>query len=50
MVSLPSSVATFSTDFSVQNLTFWNLFQISETEITFEKINISHILNLNLIK
>jgi hypothetical protein len=30
----PSSVITFSTDFSFQNLIFWNLFQISATGIT----------------
>jgi hypothetical protein len=29
-----SSVTTFSTDFSFQNLGFWNLFQFSVVEIT----------------
>jgi hypothetical protein len=40
-------VQVFSTDFSLQNLVFWNLFEFSAAEITF-KINISHILNPNL--
>ncbi len=44
-----SSVTTFSTDFSFQNLVFWNLFEISATENHF-KINISHILNPNITK
>jgi hypothetical protein len=30
----PSSVTTFSTDFSFQNLAFWNLFEFSAAEIT----------------
>jgi rRNA maturation endonuclease Nob1 len=30
----PSSVTTFSTDFSFQNLVFWNLFEFSVAEIT----------------
>jgi len=30
----PSSVTTFSTDFSFQNLVFWNLFDFSAAEIT----------------
>jgi hypothetical protein len=34
-----------STDFSFQNLVFWNLFEFSSAEI-----NISHILNPNLTK
>jgi hypothetical protein len=29
----PSSVTTFSTDFSFQNLVFWNLFEFSVTKI-----------------
>jgi hypothetical protein len=29
----PSSVTTFSTDFSLQNLVFWSLFDFSEAEI-----------------
>jgi hypothetical protein len=29
-----SSVTTFSTDFSFQNLVFWNLFDFSAAEIT----------------
>jgi hypothetical protein len=33
--SKPSSVTTFSTDFSFQNLVFWNLFEFSAAaEIT----------------
>jgi hypothetical protein len=30
----PSSVITSSTDFSFQNLVFWNLFEFSVAEIT----------------
>ncbi len=30
----PSGVTTFSTDFSFQNLVFWNLFEFSVAEIT----------------
>jgi hypothetical protein len=30
----PSSVTAFSTDFSFQNLVFWNLFEFSVAEIT----------------
>jgi hypothetical protein len=30
----PSSVAIFSTNFSFQNLAFWNLFEFSGAEIT----------------
>jgi hypothetical protein len=30
----PSSVTTFSTDFSFQNLDFWNLFEFSAAKIT----------------
>jgi hypothetical protein len=30
----PSSVTTFSTEFSFQNLVFWNLFEFSVAEIT----------------
>jgi hypothetical protein len=29
----PSSVTTFSTDFSFQNLVFWNIFEFSVAEI-----------------
>jgi hypothetical protein len=29
----PSSVTTFSTDFSFQNLVFWNLFELLVAEI-----------------
>jgi hypothetical protein len=43
------SVTMSSTDFSFQNLVFWNLFEFSAPEITL-KLNISHILNPNLIK
>jgi hypothetical protein len=31
---MPSSVATFSTDFSFQNLVFGNLFEFSAAEIS----------------
>jgi hypothetical protein len=31
-----SSVTTSSTDFSVQNLGFWNLFEFSAAEITLK--------------
>jgi hypothetical protein len=41
----PSSVTTFSTDFSFQDLVFQNLFEFSAAEI-----NVSHILNPNLTK
>ncbi len=34
----PSSVTTFSTDFSFQNLVFWNLFEFSVAEITYKSI------------
>jgi len=44
-----SSVTTFSTNLSFQNLGFWNLFEFSAAEITL-KTNISHILNPNLTK
>jgi hypothetical protein len=40
-----SSVIIFLTDFSFQNLVFWNLFEFS-----MKKINISQILNPNLTK
>ncbi len=35
----PSSVITFLTDFSFQNLIFWNLFEFSVTEITSKSIS-----------
>ncbi len=44
-----SSVTMCSTDFSFQNLVFWNLFEFSVAEITL-KSNISHILNQNITK
>jgi hypothetical protein len=44
----PSSVITLSTDFSFQNLVFWNLFEFPAAEITQKSI--SHILNPNLTK
>jgi len=44
-----SNVTTFSTDFSFQNLIFWNLFEFSATKKHF-KIDVSHILNPNLTK
>jgi hypothetical protein len=33
----PSSVTTFSTDLSLQNLVFWNLFEFSVAEIIFNQ-------------
>ncbi len=53
-----SSVTTFSTDFSFQNLVFWNLFEFSVAEILLIKIfpktpkahsNSSKILSYDLI-
>jgi hypothetical protein len=35
----PSSVTKISTDFSFQNLVFWNLFQFSAAEITLKSIS-----------
>jgi hypothetical protein len=35
----PSSVTKISTDFSFQNLVFWNLFQFTAAEITFKSIS-----------
>jgi len=35
----PSSVTTFSTDFSFQNLIFWNLFEFSAAETTLKSIS-----------
>ncbi len=35
----PSSVTTSSTDFSFQNLVFWNLFEFSAAEITWKYIS-----------
>jgi hypothetical protein len=43
------SITTFSTDYSFQNLVFWNLFEFSVAEVT-KTVNISHILNPNLTK
>jgi hypothetical protein len=43
------SVSTPSTNFSFQNLDFWNLFEFPAAEIT-QKINISHLLNPNPTK
>jgi hypothetical protein len=37
----PSSVTTFSTDFSFQNLVFWNLFEFSVAEITLKSISLT---------
>ncbi len=45
--AVDTSVTTSSTDFSFQNLVFWNLFKFSAAE-NHLKINISHILNPNL--
>jgi len=39
MNSNPSSVTTFSTDFSFQNLVFGNLFEFSVAEITLKSIS-----------
>jgi len=35
----PSSVTAFSTDFSFQNLEFWNLFEFSAAEITLKSVS-----------
>jgi hypothetical protein len=35
----PSRVTTFSTDFSFQNLVFWNLFEFLAAEITLKSIS-----------
>jgi hypothetical protein len=35
----PSSGITFSTDFSFQNLGFWNLFEFSVAEITLKSVS-----------
>jgi hypothetical protein len=35
----PSSVPTFSTDFSFQNLIFWNLFEFSAAKVTLKSIS-----------
>ncbi len=43
------SVTMSSTDFSFQNLVFWDLYEFLVAETTL-KINISHILNPNLTK
>jgi len=43
------SVTTSSTDFSFQNLVFWDFFEFSAGK-SHLKINISHILNPNLTK
>jgi hypothetical protein len=45
----PSSITTFSTDFSFQNLVFWEFIWIFRAK-NHLKINISHILNPNLTK
>jgi hypothetical protein len=37
----PSSVTMFSTDFSFQNLVFWNLFEFSVAEITWKSISLT---------
>jgi len=37
----PSSVITFSTDFSLQNLVFWNLFEFLVAEITLKSISLT---------
>ncbi len=47
--ALGQSVTTSSTDFSFQNLVFWNLLWIFSCR-NHLKINISHILNPNLPK
>jgi hypothetical protein len=48
--ALGPSVTMSSTDFSFQNLVFWNLFEFSMTENYHLKINISHVINSNPIK
>jgi len=37
--SKPPTVITFSTDFSFDNLVFWNLFEFSAAEITLKSIS-----------
>jgi hypothetical protein len=37
----PSSVTTISTDFSFQNLVFWNLLEFSAAEITFNSMSLT---------
>jgi hypothetical protein len=44
----PSSVATFSTDFSFQNLVFGIYLNFQQQKTL--KMNISHILNVSLTK
>ncbi len=44
------SVTTSSTDFSFQNLVFWNLFEFSAAEITYKIQYLSHIQDPNLAK
>jgi hypothetical protein len=48
-VLLAQVLTTSSTDFSFQNLVFWNLFEFSASR-NHVKIIISHILNPNLTK
>jgi hypothetical protein len=47
---LGPSVTMSSTDFSFQNLVFWNLFEFSMTKNYHLKINISHVINSNPTK
>ncbi len=35
------SVTTFSTDFSIQSLVFWNLFEFSAADITLKSISLT---------
>jgi hypothetical protein len=47
--ALGPSVNTYSTDFSFQNLVFWDLFEFLVAK-NHLKTNITHILNPNLTK
>ncbi len=41
-----SSVTTFSTDFSFQNLVFWNLFEFSAAEIILKSISPTFLIQI----
>jgi len=41
----PSSATTFSTDFSFQNLVFWDLFEFPVAEITLKSISPTFRIN-----
>jgi hypothetical protein len=46
----PSSVTSSSTDFSFQNLVFWNLFEFSAAEITLKSSHQDPSNNTNIVK